>query len=157
MTVSDLVNWIAGHRATIGRYAHLLQIVTGVCLMLVGYHMGRAHYDLIRHGTRATGRIVDYKQQNFYSGSTYHSGATNAFMPIVEFGSGDRVARFTDWLGSSAATGLNDPVKVLYDPDDPSVAMIDRPVWNWLPWAPIFGVGCFLTLVGVKSVLVTAR
>ena len=58
-----------------------------------------------------------------------------AFMPIVEFKLGDRTIRFKDWMGSSVAAGLNNPVPVIYDSSEPSVAMIDRHVWNWIPWA----------------------
>jgi uncharacterized protein (DUF983 family) len=46
---------------------------------------------------------------------------------------------------------LHDRVIVLYDPARPSDAMIDRPVWNWLPWAPIAAVGCVLMLVAIKG------
>jgi hypothetical protein len=78
-----------------------------------------------------------------------------AFMPIVEFQAGDRIVRFEDWKGSSLAGSLRDRVTVLYDPARPSVAMIDRPAWNWLPWAPIAAVGLFLTLVAIKGWLVS--
>jgi hypothetical protein len=78
-------------------------------------------------------------------------------MPIVEFEAGDRIVRFEDWLGSSSTGNLPDRVTVLYDRDRPSDAMIDRPAWNWLPWAPIGVVGLFLTLVAVKGRLGRAR
>jgi hypothetical protein len=42
-------------------------------------------------------------------------------------------------------------VTVLYDPENPSLAMIDQPVWNWIPWAPTSGVGLILLLVGTKG------
>jgi hypothetical protein len=48
-------------------------------------------------------------------------------------------------------------VIVLYDPANPSLAMIDRPVWNWLPWAPIFALGLFLVLVAIKCALHALR
>jgi hypothetical protein len=31
--------------------------------------------------------------------------------------------------------------------------MIDRPVWNWLPWSPILAVGIFLLVVGISSLI----
>ena len=70
-----------------------------------------------------------------------------AFMPIVEFKLGDRTIRFKDWMGSSVAAGLNNPVPVIYDSSEPSVAMIDRPVRNWIPWAPAFVLALFWVLV----------
>ena len=54
-------------------------------------------------------------------------------------------------MGSPSMGSLPDRVTVLYDPARPSDAMIDRPVWNWLPWAPIGAVGLFLALVAVKG------
>jgi len=74
-----------------------------------------------------------------------------AFMPIVEFKLGARTIRFKGWMGSSVAAGLNNPVPVIYDSPAPSLAMIDRPVWNWIPWAPAFVLGLFLVLVAIKG------
>jgi hypothetical protein len=48
-------------------------------------------------------------------------------------------------------------VIVLYDPTNPSVAMIDRPVWNWIPWAPTFAVGLFLALAAIKGAFSVLR
>jgi hypothetical protein len=31
--------------------------------------------------------------------------------------------------------------------------MIDRRVWNWLPWAPILAVGLLLTIGGIIALL----
>ena len=63
--------------------------------------------------------------------------------------------QFKDWMGTNAAV-LNVRVTVLYDPANPSSAMIDRPVWNWIPWAPAFAVGLFLMLVAIKAWLASA-
>lgn len=150
MKVQDLVQWMLDNRAKILRYTYRVQVFVGLFLMLFGYYTGRVHFDLIRQGVRTAGKIVDYREKRF--GPTYESPSTTAFMPIVEFTANDRVIQFQDWMGSSLAGELNDTVTVLYDPADPSAAMIDRPVWNWLPWAPVFALGFFLTLVGIKNV-----
>ncbi len=146
MKVSDLVQWMTGNRAKVLRYTYFLQVFVGVFLMLFAYYTGRVHFDLIRKGVRTTGRIIDYKEEYFG-----RSNSTSAFMPIVEFKARDRVIRFKDWIGSNSTGELNNTVTILYDPGDPSAAMIDRPLWNWLPWAPIFALGVFLTLVGSKN------
>ena len=52
---------------------------------------------------------------------------------------------------------LRNRVTVLYDPAHPSDAMIDRPIWNWLPWAPIGAVGLFLILVAMRGWLADRR
>jgi hypothetical protein len=44
-------------------------------------------------------------------------------------------------------------VTVLYDPANPTLAMIDRPVYNWIPWGPTFAVGLFLVIVAIKGAL----
>ncbi len=53
-------------------------------------------------------------------------------------------------MGTNAAV-LNVRVTVLYDSANPTSAMIDRPVMNWIPWAPTFAVGLFLILVAIKA------
>jgi hypothetical protein len=151
MTVQNIVKWMLDNRAKVLRYTYFLQVFVGMFLMLFGYYTGRVRFDLIRGGARAAGKIVDYKEERFARTGTDQSPFNTAFMPIVEFPAGDRVIRFQDWMGSSVAAELNNTVTVLYDPADPSAAMIDRRVWNWLPWAPVFAVGFFLTVIGIKN------
>jgi len=83
---------------------------------------------------------------------TGNSGRTG-YMPVVEFQAADRTQLFTNWLGSSRSPSLNQMVPVLYDAADPSVAMIDQPVMNWIPWGPTAVVGGFLVLVGIMGLL----
>src|SRR5207248_1431044 len=113
----------------------------------------RGHFDLIRHGMRAAGRVVGYEPRTFVStsGSSRLSTTTTAFMPIVEFRASARVVRFTDWLGSRSAGHLSDAVTVLYDPANPSQAMIDRPVMNWIPWMPIAATGLLLVFAAFST------
>ena len=110
--------------------------------------MGHTHFQLIREGMRAPGRIIGYKQARFRSSSGFYS---TGYMPVVEFHTNERFVQFQDWLGTSIAGSTNASVIVLYDPANPTIAMIDRPTWNWLPWAPIFAVGLFLVLVAIKG------
>jgi hypothetical protein len=112
--------------------------------------MGHEHFHLIRQGVRVPGRIVGYRQENFRRSSGSFS---TGYMPIVEFHTNDRFIQFQDWLGTSVGGSTNVPVIVLYDPVNPPVAMIDRPVWNWIPWAPTFAAGLFLVLVAVRGAL----
>ena len=133
------------------RYIFILQAFTGLFLIGLAYFMGAAHFHLIRAGIKAPGKIIGYKQKYFTSSSGSASSTTTGYMPIVEFQAGDHVVQFQDWLGTKIAGSANVSVVVLYDPVNPSVAMIDRPVWNWIPWAPIFVVGVFLVLVAIKG------
>ncbi len=133
------------------RYIFIFQAFAGLLLIGLAYFMGASHFHLLRAGIRAPGKIVGYKQQHFTSSSGSTSSTTTGYMPIVEFQAGDRVIQFQDWLGTKIARTANVSVIVLYDPVNPSVAMIDRPAWNWIPWAPTFAVGLFLVLVAVRS------
>ena len=146
---------LIGNKAKILRYTWIPEVLAGLFLLGLGYFMGHAHFHLIREGVRAPGRIVGYKQENFRSSSG--SFSSTGYMPIVEFHTNDRFVQFQDWLGTSIAGSTNAPVIVLYDPANPTVAMIDRPVWNWLPWAPIFALGLFLFLVAVNGFFQSRR
>jgi hypothetical protein len=152
VTIEGLVARLLKNNEQILHYLYIPQALAGAVLLIAAYIMGHAHFHLIRQGVRAPGTVVDHEQQVFTSRSS--SGGTRstlALMPIVEFKAGEQTVRFKDWMGSSSGGDQYDRVTVLYDPARPSDAMIDRPVWNWLPWAPIGAVGLFLTLVAIKG------
>jgi hypothetical protein len=150
MTLEGLVARAIENKAQILRYIYIPQALAGAILLIVAYVMGHGHFHLIQQGVRAPGTVVGFQQR--YIGNTIsRTTPTLAFMPIVEFQAGERIVRFEDWKGSSSADSLRNRVTVLYDPVRSSDAMIDRPVWNWLPWAPIAAVGLFLTLVAIKG------
>jgi hypothetical protein len=142
---------VLSNREKIHRYAWILQLFAGLVFLGLGYFMGHAHFHLIRNGERAPGRIVGYKQESFRSSSSTTSSTSTGYMPVVEFHTNDRFVQFQDWLGTHVAGNTNVAVIVLYDPANPSVAMIDRSVWNWIPWAPVFALGLFLLLVASKG------
>jgi len=149
--VNQLSGWMVSNKEKVLRYTRIAQAVTGLFLLLLGYYIGREHFHLIREGVRTQGTIVGYKQENL--GPNYSRAAdsdTFAVLPIVKFQAGDRVVQFKDWMDSGMRL-LNIRVTVLYDPANPSSAMIDRPVWNWIPWAPTFAMGLFLFLVAAKA------
>jgi hypothetical protein len=156
-SAEKLVAQLTSNREKILRYAWIPQLFAGLVFLGLGYFMGHAHLHLIRYGVRAPGRIVGYKQVSFRSSSSATSSTTTSYMPIVEFHTNERFVQFQDWLGTSIAGNKNVPVMVLYDPANPSVAMIDRPAWNWLPWAPIFALGLFLVLVAIKGFFQSRR
>jgi hypothetical protein len=148
--IKGFAGWAQNNKATLLRYTRIIEVVVGLFLVCLGYYIGKDHYHLIRGGVRAPGTIVGYKQQYFRGSDGRLSSGTEAFMPIVKFRAEDQDVEFRDWMGTNAAV-LNVRVMVLYDPEKPSLAMIDRPVWNWVPWAPTFGMGLFLFLVGVRG------
>jgi hypothetical protein len=147
----ELITWFKNNPQKLRRYGALLQMLMGLFLIFFGYFAGRAHFHLIREGVRTQGQITGHAPEYFRS----RSGNSNdtAYIPSVEFSARDGVIRFRDWMGSSSTGNLHTSVIVLYDPADPAVAMIDRPVWNWIPWAPCFAVGVFLVLVAINGSL----
>jgi uncharacterized protein DUF3592 len=154
-SAEELVARLTGNKTKILRYAWIPQVLAGLFLLSLGYFMGHAHFHLIREGTRVPGRIVGYKQENFRGSSG--SFSSTGYMPIVEFHTNDRFVHFQDWLGTSIAGSKNVPVIVLYDPANPAVAMIDRPVWNWIPWATTFAVGLFMVLAAINGFFKSRR
>ncbi|HKV61178.1 MAG TPA: DUF3592 domain-containing protein [Candidatus Acidoferrum sp.] len=149
-SVPQLVARMTANREKIMRYAWIPQLFGGLVFLGLGYFMGRAHFHLIRQGVRAPGAIVGYKQESFRNSSGGTSSTSTSYMPIVEFHTRDRFVQFQDWLGAHVAGNKDVPVTVLYDPAIPTIAMIDRPVWNWIPWAPTLAVGFLLTLSAIN-------
>jgi hypothetical protein len=149
-SVQQLVAWMTANREKIMRYAWIPQLFGGLVFLGLGYFMGHSHFHLIRQGVRAPGRIAGYKQESFRNSSSSTSSTSTGYMPVVEFHTSDHFVQFQDWLGSNVAGNKDVPVIVLYDPANPSVAMIDRPVWNWIPWAPTFAVGFLLALSAIS-------
>ena len=151
--IQGLEGWAQDNKEKLLRYTRIAEVVTGVFLLCLGYFIGKDHYHLIRDGARAPGTIVGYQQKNFRGSDGRVSSSDVGFMPMVKFQAGGQDVQFRDWMGTNAAV-LNVRVTVLYDPEKPSMAMIDRPVWNWIPWAPTLGVGLFLFFVGVRGWMV---
>ena len=145
----DLISWLKANPQKLKRYAALLQALMGFFLLWFGYFSGRAHFHLIREGVRTQGTIVGHVSEYFRNSG--RNSSSTAYMPIVEFRAGDRVIHFKNWLGSPSTGNLHTSVVVLYDPVDPTTAMIDHPVMNWIPWAPCFVLGAFLVLVAIKG------
>jgi len=147
--LNDWITWMLANKPKVLRYTRMLQVLTGIILLTLGWHFGHMQFHLIRTGTKAQGKIVGSKTVRPRTGNSGRTG----YMPVVEFQAGDRTQLFTNWLGSSRSPLLNRIVPVLYDAADPSVAMIDRPVMNWIPWGPTAAVGGFLVLVGILGLL----
>ena len=145
----ELIAWLKANPQKLKRYGALLQALLGFFLLWFGYFSGRAHFHLIRDGVRTQGTIVGHTSEYFRNSG--RNSSSTAYMPIVEFRAGDRVIHFKNWLGSPSTGNLHTSVVVLYDPVDPTTAMIDRSVMNWIPWAPCFVLGAFLVLIAIKG------
>lgn len=147
--VAATVTWILNNKPAVYRVIYLLQGAVGLFLIVFGYTTGHDHYRLIRAGLRTQGVIIGHVPVRMRD--TKGSGYSTAYMPIVEFQARGEVVHFQNWLGSPSAGNLHNRVTVLYDPGNPKIAMIDRAVMNWIPWAPCFVLGVFLVLVSIKN------
>jgi Protein of unknown function (DUF3592) len=128
------------------RAGRVAQVFAGMLILAIAYLIGRSHALLLLSGTRTSGTIVALKQEqirSLRSASFYRT----AYLPIVEYRVAGRIVRFEDWLGRGNQT-VGSTVPILYDAANPSVAMIDRPVWNWFPWGPTALVGVLVLVSG---------
>jgi hypothetical protein len=125
-----------------------IQVAVALFLVALGVAIGHTQLGLIRAGARASGKVVAFETVSYGSGSR---AGRSAFHPVVEFSVDGHVVRFQDHIGSASAAGLHGAVDVLYDAAVPSTAMIDRPLWNWLPWAPTLAVGALLLVAGAMG------
>jgi hypothetical protein len=147
----DQVARLLTNRARIARVMFIPQLVAALLLLGFAYVTGKVHAHLLITGARTQGKIIALVPVRM-QGRT-RSGTTMIYEPVIEFGAGDRVLRFQEWKGSQSSAGLGWAVPVVYDPANPSVAMMDRGLANWLPWAPCFAIGLILALAALKGIL----
>lgn len=147
--IAALTNNKAAWSGTAMRWQSFAQVVVGLFLLGFGYYIGRDHLHLILQGSRTQGIIVAYHQEKLpESGGARWNEIS---LPIVAYSAGGESIRFQDWKDPGAAV-LNVRVPVLYDPTHPATAMIDRPIWNWIPWGPMMAMGAFLLASGVRAI-----
>jgi hypothetical protein len=151
----EQIVWILANRARILRYYFIPQLLVAALFLGFAYRTGKTHARLLSTGARTQGQIVALKPVRFESRSSSGSvRVSTIYEPTVEFTANDRLVRFEEWKGSESNGGLGGVVPVIYDPSDPSYAMMDRGWWNWLPWAPCFAVGFIVGLAALKGLLV---
>lgn len=126
------------------------QFLAAAVFLSFAYGTGHVHAHLLLKGATTHGTIVDFRVVHFRQSSASSLSST-IYEPIVEFTAGDRLARFQEFKGSESRVGLGWSVPVIYDPADPSFAMIDRGFWNWLPWAPCFLIGLPVAFASLKG------
>ena len=145
----DQVAWLLANREKMARYMFLPQFLAAAVFLCFAYGTGHVHAHLLFKGSSTRGTIVDFRVVHFRQ----TSGSATIYEPIVEFPVGDRLVRFQEFKGSESRVGLGWSVPVLYDPADPSFAMMDRGFWNWLPWAPCFLIGLPVAFASLKGFL----
>ena len=145
--IEKLSKWAGENGNKVERYRSIVAIVVGLFTMYFTYLLGNANFFLLLDGIKTEGKIVEYKQQVLVDSNRSYS---TVFMPVVEFKIGDRDVRFRDWLGNRSNSLPGEFVPVIYNSANPSIAMVNRPVWNWIPFS-IFIAGLLLVLVSIKN------
>ena len=148
------VEWMLANRAKIFRYAFLPQLFVAVALFAVANFTGRADIHLLLNGARTSGKIVGFQRRELHThrnpSSTGRFGRI-VYLPIVEFAAQGAIVRFEEPKLVAHGESVGWPVTVLYDPGNPSLAMIDRAFWNWIPWAPALAMGLLLALAAIRG------
>lgn len=145
--IEKLSKWAGENGNKVERYRSIIAIVVGLSTMYFTYLLGNANFFLLLDGIKTEGKIVEYKQQVLVDSNRSYS---TIFMPVVEFKIGDKDVRFRDWLGNRSNSLPGEFVPVIYNSANPSIAMVNRPVWNWIPFS-IFIAGLLLVLVSIKN------
>lgn len=129
---------------------HIMLVIA--CGLFGGaYYAGLDMVDRLQHGVRADGEVVRIKSE--YYNNADSSGYT--YYAVARFtDENGRAVEFKDSVGASAPMyKQGDEVTVLYPPDKPKDAMIDRGVFNWglsgglvagallLLWMALYSIG----------------
>jgi hypothetical protein len=142
------------NRLKILRYAFVPQFLVAVALLSIAYFTGKTDFHLLLKGARTRGKIVGFQRRELH---THRNPSSNGmygrivYLPIVEFEAKGTIVRFEDSKLVSHGENIGWPVAVLYDPGNVSRAMIDRPFWNWIPWAPALAIGVLLALASFRG------
>lgn len=126
------------------RFAIPILLAAGVGLLVLGAHLHRSTSAFLAKAVPGSGRVVDLAMN--------HSSDTTTYAPVVEFEVDGRTYRFKDSIGSDPPSyRRGDAVKVLYDPDRPANARIDRGRWNLAVPTLVAAFGALLCSLGIWS------
>ncbi len=109
------------------------------------YYTGMNMMDRLQNSERATGEVIRIRSE--YSSSS--EGSSYTYYSVVGFIDMGRKVEFEDNVGASHAMhDVGQEVDVLYYPDDPEDAIIDRGIFNWgLSAGLLVGALLFLWIV----------
>jgi Protein of unknown function (DUF3592) len=140
----EAIGAAAAKQQKTNRFAIPILIAAGVGAMVLGAHLYRTTNVFLAKALPATGRVVDLVAN--------HSSNSWTYAPVVEFEAEGRKYRFKDSVSSNPPSYRpGDVVKVLYDPDGPRNARIDRGRWNLAIPLLVSAVGALLCSLGVWS------
>jgi len=146
------LTWMLANREKIFRYLFIPQFLVAALFLSFSYATGKVHARLLLRSARTQGTIVGFRSALIsHRSNSGGSRWSTIYEPLVEFSANGRVFHIQEWQGSESRVGLGSSVPIIYEPADPSVAMLDRGPSNWFPWAPCFVIGLILALVSLKG------
>lgn len=138
-------------QAKMQKYQYPIMLLLAAVFLGVGYYMGMNMLDLTQHGVHAPARVVDMNRSESHS-----DGKTSvSYRSVVTFKTPEgREILFTDKMGSSSPMEqVGDEVDVLYMPDNPGGAMINRGWMNWLFPGIFSGIGLVVLLIALGGMM----
>jgi hypothetical protein len=155
----EQIDWLIANRARIVRWMFIPQLLVALLFLGFAYRTGRTHVRVLLRGIHAQGTIISLRPVRISSSTSRSGGSSSSviYLPLVEFMAQGRLIRFEEWKGTQSYSGVGSFVPVLYDPVEVSSAMLDRRIWNWLPWGPCFIIGAILFVAGLTGFLSLMR
>jgi hypothetical protein len=134
---------IEAHRKA-NRFAVPTLLVLGIGLLLLSYHFYGKTEDFLQTAQRAPGRVMGLRAADSSDGETTYSAV------VTYTDDHGRQFTFEDSLSSTPPMyAVGQEVNVLYQPENPNEAGIDRGIWNY-SFTALLGVpGAALLMCGV--------
>jgi hypothetical protein len=144
LTAEEIAVRLAAQEKTARIYAPVMLLI-GIIFFGIGIYTGEGMYAFMGDAASAKGVVTRMERESSGDGSSYYPHV--AFIPR----DADRID-FRDKLGTNPPVyKKGDQVEVLYDPDNPRHAMIDRGIWNWAIPGIFTGIGIALVIAGSKA------
>jgi len=113
--------------------------------------MGLDRWHFLQNAQKIQGLVIDFES----STSTSDGQTTTTYAPIIEYTPPrlNSSIKFTDDLSSSShSNSIGDKVPVLYLPDSPSEAIMDKGLLNWFGPGLLSFMGIIFTLISLSLI-----
>lgn len=153
VTIEEFKQQLKQDPRRIGRLIRFaMGLIVGLTFLIFGTYISGPRAYVLRGPVKTVGRVTGSVRRSAAIWNAQHTTqyTVTGYHPTVEFQAGGRLIGFEDWRSTQRLPPVNSAVPVIYDPRDPSKAMIDLALWNFIPWAPITVVGLLLFLNALR-------
>jgi len=154
ITAEEFTQQLKQNPGRVGRQIRfVLGVTVGLTFLVFGIYISGPRVYVLRGPARAVGRVTGYVRESSYVWNSQRTAqyTVTAYHPTVQFqAGGGQLIGFEDWRSLQRLPPVNSAIAVIYDPRDPSKAMIDRSFWNFIPWVPITVVGLLIFLDALR-------